>query len=61
MIGWTVCLIIDSMSQVRITDRRLLPRIKEILEQSTGKVIAESEVFDNILQRYPELVAIGAT
>ena len=54
-------MIIDSMSQVRITDRRLLPRIKEILEQSTGKVIAESEVFDNILQRYPELVAIGAT
>ena len=60
MIGWTVCLIIDSMSQVRITDRRLIPRIKEILEQSAGKVIAESEVLDNILQRYPELDVSGA-
>ena len=59
MIGWTVCLIIDSMSQVRITDRRLIPRIKEILEQSAGKVIAESEVLDNILQRYPELDVSG--
>ena len=49
------------MSQVRITDRRLIPRIKEILEESAGKVIAESEVFDNILQRYPESDAIGAT
>ncbi|KAK8807589.1 hypothetical protein WA171_000543, partial [Blastocystis sp. BT1] len=42
------------MSQVRITDKRLIPRIKDILEQSVGKVVSENDVMDNILQKYPE-------
>ena len=55
----TVCLESKkSMSQVRITDKRLIPRIKDILEQSVGKVVSENDVMDNILQKYPELLLI---
>ena len=46
------------MSQVRITDRRLIPRIKDIFEQSVGKTVSENDVLDNILQKYPELFFI---
>ena len=46
------------MSQVRISDKRLIPRIKDILEQSVGKVVSENDVMDNILQKYPELLLI---
>ena len=42
------------MSQVRITDKRLVPQIKEYLEQSVGSLITESDVLSYVLQRYPE-------
>ena len=44
------------MSQVRITDKRLIPQIKEYLEQSVGSLITESDVLNYILQRYPEYI-----
>lgn len=42
------------MSQVRITDKRLVPQIKEYLEQSIGSMVTESDVLNYIVQRYPE-------
>lgn len=42
------------MSQVRITDKRLIPQIKEYLEQSVGGMVTESDVLNYILQRFPE-------
>lgn len=44
------------MSQVRITDKRLIPQIKEYLEQSVGALITESDVLNYILQRFPESI-----
>lgn len=44
------------MSQVRITDKRLVPQIKEYLEQSVGNLVTDSDVLNYIVQRYPELV-----
>ena len=44
------------MSQIRVTDRRLIPQIKQFLEQSAGSLITESDVFDFILRKFPEFV-----
>lgn len=44
-----------AMSQIRITDKRLIPQIKEYLEQSVGSLVTESSIVDYLTSRFPEL------
>lgn len=49
------------MSQIRITDKRLIPQIKEYLEQSVGSLVTESSIVDYLTSRFPELfVAVSS-
>ena len=45
------------MSQIRI-DKRLIPQIREYLEQSVGTLLTESDVLSYILQKYPEYILL---
>ena len=46
------------MSTTRVNDRRLIPLIKQYLDQSSGSTITESDVVEYIYRKLPELLCM---